>query len=226
MVILNIINQCMTVRRCLEKLLTTIKPLVSRAEARRVLPTGFYQQAERMNIWKTKARRLFLIWLEGVKNETGILPQNTSAAGYAHRRRREAHRRIALPVLMLWLPSRGALPAVVQVPDTAAFFGKTGIGKTDAQMAVQALARHAMDTAPKNVRKTAGGGGWCMLVLAQLPLLVFPFGSYQCDMSRLQRQQANYPNADNPQSFLTREAPYWPAVPRCPHELGEMDGGN
>ncbi|EDA0855028.1 antitermination protein, partial [Salmonella enterica] len=43
----------------------------------------------------------------------------------------------------------------------AAFFGKAGISKTDEQLAVQALARHAMDTAPKNVRKAAGGEfGW------------------------------------------------------------------
>ncbi|EMF3352367.1 antitermination protein, partial [Salmonella enterica] len=38
----------------------------------------------------------------------------------------------------------------------AAFFGKTGISKSDEQLAVQALARHAMETAPKNVRKAAG----------------------------------------------------------------------
>ena len=50
----------------------------------------------------------------------------------------------------------------------AAFFGKAGISKTDAQMAVQALARHAIDVAPKNVRKAAGDQfGTCMLVLAQ-----------------------------------------------------------
>lgn len=50
----------------------------------------------------------------------------------------------------------------------AAFFGKAGISKTDAQLAVQALARYAMDTAPKSVRKAAGEQlGWCMLVLAQ-----------------------------------------------------------
>lgn len=56
----------------------------------------------------------------------------------------------------------------------AAFFGKAGISKTDEQQAVQALARHAMDTAPKNVRKAAGGEfGWCMLVLAQ-----FAFAEY------------------------------------------------
>lgn len=56
----------------------------------------------------------------------------------------------------------------------AAFFGKAGISKTDEQLAVQALARHAMDAAPKNVRKAAGGEfGWSMLVLAQ-----FAFAEY------------------------------------------------
>lgn len=56
----------------------------------------------------------------------------------------------------------------------AAFFGKSGVSKTDAQLAVQALARYAMDTAPKNVRKAAGGEfGRCMLVLAQ-----FAFAEY------------------------------------------------
>jgi hypothetical protein len=50
----------------------------------------------------------------------------------------------------------------------AAFFGKAGVSKTDQLLAVQALMRHAMDTAPKNVRKAAGGEyGWCMQVLAQ-----------------------------------------------------------
>ncbi|MEG0869251.1 MAG: antitermination protein [Hafnia sp.] len=56
----------------------------------------------------------------------------------------------------------------------AAFFGKAGISKTDEQLAVQALARYAMDAAPKNVRKAAGGElGWCMQVLAQ-----FAFAEY------------------------------------------------
>ncbi|EDT1601608.1 antitermination protein [Salmonella enterica subsp. houtenae] len=56
----------------------------------------------------------------------------------------------------------------------SAFFGKAGISKTDAQLAVQALARHAMETAPKNVRKAAGCEfGWCMQVLAQ-----FAFAEY------------------------------------------------
>ncbi|EAO9318916.1 TPA: antitermination protein [Salmonella enterica subsp. enterica serovar Horsham] len=56
----------------------------------------------------------------------------------------------------------------------SAFFGKTGISKSDEQLAVQALARHAMETAPKNVRKAAGCEfGWCMQVLAQ-----FAFAEY------------------------------------------------
>ncbi|ELN0130405.1 antitermination protein [Raoultella planticola] len=56
----------------------------------------------------------------------------------------------------------------------AAFFGKTGISKTDEQLTVQALARHAIDTAPKNVRKAAGKAlGRCCLILAQ-----FAFAEY------------------------------------------------
>ncbi|HDU3682802.1 TPA: antitermination protein [Klebsiella aerogenes] len=56
----------------------------------------------------------------------------------------------------------------------AAFFGKAGISKTDEQLAVQALAQHALDTAPKNVRKAAGAElGRCCLVLAQ-----FAFADY------------------------------------------------
>jgi hypothetical protein len=35
----------------------------------------------------------------------------------------------------------------------AAFFGKAGISKTDEQLAVQALARYAIDTAPKNAAR-------------------------------------------------------------------------
>ncbi len=56
----------------------------------------------------------------------------------------------------------------------AAFFGKTGISKSDEQLAVQALTRHAMESAPRNVRKAAAGEfGWCMLMLAQ-----FAFAEY------------------------------------------------
>lgn len=56
----------------------------------------------------------------------------------------------------------------------AAFLGKAGISKTDEQLAVQALARYALDTAPKNVRKAAGKAlGRCCLILAQ-----FAFAEY------------------------------------------------
>lgn len=56
----------------------------------------------------------------------------------------------------------------------SAYFGKAGISKTDEQLAVQALARHAMEAAPKNVRKAAGDEfGWCMQMLAQ-----FAFADY------------------------------------------------
>ncbi|AXC69662.1 antitermination protein [Salmonella enterica subsp. diarizonae serovar 59:z10:-] len=56
----------------------------------------------------------------------------------------------------------------------AAFFGKAGISKSDEQLAVQALARFAIDTAPKNVRKAAGKAlGRCCLILAR-----FAFAEY------------------------------------------------
>ncbi|SQC43022.1 antitermination protein [Klebsiella pneumoniae] len=38
----------------------------------------------------------------------------------------------------------------------AAFFGKTGISKTDEQLAVQALARYAIETAPKERTQNSG----------------------------------------------------------------------
>ncbi|WP_312384213.1 antitermination protein [Atlantibacter subterraneus] len=56
----------------------------------------------------------------------------------------------------------------------AAYLGKAGVSQEDAQQATQALARHAMDTAPALVRKAAGAQfGNCMLVLAQ-----FAFAEY------------------------------------------------
>ena len=56
----------------------------------------------------------------------------------------------------------------------AAYLGKVGVSKNDEQLAVQALARHAIDNAPKNVRKAAGTAfSECMLVLAQ-----FAFAEY------------------------------------------------
>lgn len=56
----------------------------------------------------------------------------------------------------------------------SAFFGKAGISKTDEQLAVQALAQFAIETAPKSVRKAAGEAfGRCMITLAQ-----FAFAEY------------------------------------------------
>lgn len=56
----------------------------------------------------------------------------------------------------------------------AAFFGRAGVSQSDGQQAIQALARYAMESAPRNVRKAAAGQfGWCMLVLAQ-----FAFAEY------------------------------------------------
>jgi hypothetical protein len=58
----------------------------------------------------------------------------------------------------------------------AAFFGKAGISKTDEQMAVQALARYALDSAPKNVRKAAGKSGALLPDSGAVCLCrVFPF---------------------------------------------------
>ncbi|MBD5714420.1 antitermination protein [Citrobacter freundii] len=94
----------------------------------------------------------------------------------------------------------------------AAFFGKTGISKSDEQLAVQALARHAMESAPKNVRKAAGGElGWCMLMLAQ-----FAFAEYSrsaatsvtCHIcsgtGRTNREQST-----RKVSYPWGKAPYW-----------------
>lgn len=56
----------------------------------------------------------------------------------------------------------------------AAYLGKTGVSQSDGQQAFQALARYAMDVAPKSVRKAAGDHfGWAMLILAQ-----FAFADY------------------------------------------------
>ncbi len=56
----------------------------------------------------------------------------------------------------------------------ATFLGKAGVSRSEKQQAIQALARHAIETAPKNVRKAAGTAlGRCCLVLAQ-----FAFAEY------------------------------------------------
>ncbi|EPT4022359.1 antitermination protein [Enterobacter roggenkampii] len=55
-----------------------------------------------------------------------------------------------------------------------AFLGKAGVSQSDGQRAIQELARHAIEVAPKNVRKVAGSHfGSCMLLLAQ-----FAFAEY------------------------------------------------
>lgn len=67
-----------------------------------------------------------------------------------------------------------------------AFFGKNGISAGDEVKAVQALARMAMDDAPKNVRKAAGDNfGKCMLILAR-----FAFTEY----SRSAASSSDCPN--------------------------------
>ncbi|EAO8776330.1 antitermination protein [Salmonella enterica] len=56
----------------------------------------------------------------------------------------------------------------------ATFLGKAGVSRSEKQQAIQALARHAIETAPKNVRKAAGTAlGRCCLILAQ-----FAFAEY------------------------------------------------
>lgn len=56
----------------------------------------------------------------------------------------------------------------------AAFLGKSGVSKGDAQLVVQALARYAAEVAPTNVRKAAGPG----LARAMLVLAHFAFAEY------------------------------------------------
>lgn len=100
----------------------------------------------------------------------------------------------------------------------AAFFGKAGISKTDAQLAVQALARYAIESAPKNVRKAASGElGWCMQVLAQ-----FAFAEYSrsaastatCNTcsgtGRITREQIT-----RKVSYPWGKAPYWASRSRA-----------
>jgi hypothetical protein len=57
----------------------------------------------------------------------------------------------------------------------AAFFGKAGISKTDEQLAVQALARYAMDVARRMFAKQLVGSsdGVCRC-WRNLPLLITP----------------------------------------------------
>ncbi|MEL2244204.1 antitermination protein [Leclercia adecarboxylata] len=100
----------------------------------------------------------------------------------------------------------------------AAFFGKAGISKTDEQMAVQALARHAMDSAPKNVRKAAGAEfGWCMQLLAQFAFAEYSRSAATCapcnscgGTGRTTREQIT-----RKVSYPWGKAPYWASRSRA-----------
>lgn len=93
-----------------------------------------------------------------------------------------------------------------------AFFGKAGVSNTDAQLAVQMLARHAMETAPKNVRKAAGGEfGHCMLILA-----LFAFAEYsRSAVTSVKCQSCNgsgrktRPQRVRKVSYPWGKAPFW-----------------
>ncbi|EEM1821119.1 antitermination protein [Salmonella enterica subsp. enterica] len=100
----------------------------------------------------------------------------------------------------------------------AAFFGKTGISKSDERFAVQALARHAMEIAPKNVRKAACGEfGWCMLMLAQFAFAEYSRSAatsvtcHSCNGSgRTSRTQTT-----RKVSYPWGKAPYWASRSRA-----------
>ncbi|EED3357724.1 antitermination protein [Salmonella enterica subsp. enterica] len=94
----------------------------------------------------------------------------------------------------------------------AAFFGKAGISKTDEQMAVQALAQFAIETAPKTVRKAAGDAfGRCMITLAQ-----FAFAEYARSAATSCACSSCNGSGRTTQTQVTRKvsfpwgpAPYW-----------------
>jgi hypothetical protein len=112
----------------------------------------------------------------------------------------------------------------------AAFLGKAGVSRSDEQLAVQALARYAMEAAPKNVRKAAGGQfGNCMMLLAQ-----FAFAEYSRSAASTatclrcngtgkpprRRSRVKYPT--HGESALLGQS-----LPRCSSvRLGAMDRGN
>ncbi len=95
----------------------------------------------------------------------------------------------------------------------ASVLGKTGISKTDELLAVQALARYAIETAPKNVRKTAGKAlGRCCLILAQ-----FAFAEYSrsaettgaCRVCNGTGRKLKQPLRKRKVSNPWGKAPYW-----------------
>ncbi|EAB6803388.1 antitermination protein [Escherichia coli] len=100
----------------------------------------------------------------------------------------------------------------------AAFFGKAGISKTDEQLAVQALARHAMDTAPKNVRKAAGKElGNCCLILAQFAFADYSRSAATTGKCRVCNGSGKTQTATTEWkvSYPWGKAPYWSKMSRA-----------
>jgi hypothetical protein len=121
------------------------------------------------------------------QNEIRSITQTLQPSGHEHQRRRESTspNRLNGTDIMTGI---GVTSSRARF-GLAAFFGKAGISKTDEQLAVQALARYALDTAPKNVRKAAGKAlGRCCLILAQFALRVFPFSGNNGSLQGMQWQ--------------------------------------
>jgi hypothetical protein len=102
----------------------------------------------------------------------------------------------------------------------AAFLGKAGVSKSDEQLAVQMLVRHAMEIAPKNVRKAAGGQfSHCMLLLAQ-----FAFADYSRSAATDATCSSCNGTGKTTRTQVTRKvsypwgkAPYWASRSRAVH---------
>ncbi len=100
----------------------------------------------------------------------------------------------------------------------AAFFGKAGISKTDEQLAVQALARHALDTAPKNVRKAAGAElERCCLVLAQFAFAEYSRSAATTGKCRVCNGtgKTQTTTTERKVSYPWGKAPYWSKMSRA-----------
>lgn len=100
----------------------------------------------------------------------------------------------------------------------AVFLGKAGNSKSDETLAIQALARHAMEIAPKNVRKAAGGEfGWCMQILAQFAFAEYSRSAasssacYTCKGSGLVTRE----QISRKVSYPWGKAPYWASRSRA-----------
>lgn len=102
----------------------------------------------------------------------------------------------------------------------AAFLGKAGVSRSDEQLAVQALARYAMEAAPKNVRKAAGGQfGNCMMLIAQ-----FAFAEYSRSAASTATCLRCNGTGKTTATQVTRKvsypwgkAPYWASRSRAVH---------